>query len=386
MDQLVPSAPRSLRLRAAAVMEDHWRAAGYTSPNLTTYPWQWLWDSCFHALVWSALGRPERSLAELDAALAPIDADGFVPHMRYQSDPTVRATFWGRTGTSSITQPPMFGHALAELHRGGVDLPAVLLERATAAFRFLLERRDRTDGLVAVVHPWETGCDDSPRWDHWSTGPYDRTSFRKVKGDLVTTIRRTGAGAPVGNDAFGPGSVGFNALLAFNARELAAVTGDPWLAEAAATLVTTIEQRWDGARTTWVDTGPHEWGSGRTRTADSLLPVLVVDDHEAVEAAFATLADPCALGGRWGPAGVDRREPTYDPDEYWRGPCWPQLAYLLWLAARRRHRRRDGDRLAATTIAGAEASGLAEYWNPDTGAGLGAIPQSWAALVLLMAD
>ena len=92
------------------------------------------------------------------------------------------------------------------------------------------------------------------------------------------------------------------------------------------------------------------------------------------------------MAGRWGPAGVDRREPTYDPDEYWRGPCWPQLAYLLWLAARRRHRHRDGDQLAATTIAGAEASGLAEYWNPDTGAGLGAIPQSWAALVLLMAD
>ena len=226
MDRHVPAVPRPLRLRAAAILDDHWRPDGYTSPNLTTYPWQWLWDSCFHALVWAALGRPERSLAELDAALAPIDADGFVPHMRYQSDPTVRADFWGRPGTSSITQPPMFGHALAELHRGGVDLPAVVLERATAAFRFLLERRDRTGGLVAVVHPWETGCDDSPRWDHWSPGPYDRTGFRAVKGDLVTTIRRTVAGSPVGNDAFAPGSIGFNALVAFNARELAAVTGD----------------------------------------------------------------------------------------------------------------------------------------------------------------
>ena len=23
------------------------------------------------------------------------------------------------------------------------------------------------DGLCFVVHPWETGCDDSPRWDAW---------------------------------------------------------------------------------------------------------------------------------------------------------------------------------------------------------------------------
>ena len=38
-----------------------------------------------------------------------------------------------------------------------------------------------------------------------------------------------------------------------------------------------------------------------------------------------------------------------------------------------------------TTVAGAGASGLAEYWNPDTGAGLGAIPQSWSGLALVLA-
>ena len=40
---------------------------------------------------------------------------------------------------------------------------------------------------------------------------------------------------------------------------------------------------------------------------------------------------------------------------------------------------------AAATVAGAWASGLAEYWNPDTGAGLGAIPQSWSGLALVLA-
>ncbi|MEE1564332.1 MAG: hypothetical protein V1249_05055, partial [Acidimicrobiales bacterium] len=42
--------------------------------------------------------------------------------------------------------------------------------------------------------------------------------------------------------------------------------------------------------------------------------------------------------------------------------------------------------LAAATVAGAWASGLAEYWHPDTGAGLGATPQSWTGLALLLAE
>jgi len=41
--------------------------------------------------------------------------------------------------------------------------------------------------------------------------------------------------------------------------------------------------------------------------------------------------------------------------------------------------------LVRTTVAGAWASGMAEYWNPDTGAGLGAIPQSWTGLALVLA-
>lgn len=379
-----PVVPDGLRAEAAAMMEAHWRPDGYTSPNLATYPWQWLWDSCFHALVWHHLGRPDRALDELASALAPIDPDGFVPHMRYHADPDARADFWGRPATSSITQPPMFGHALAELHRAGVDLPDPLIDHATAALRFLLDRRRRLAGLIVVVHPWETGCDDSPRWDHWSPNGYERASFKVLKGDLIQTIERTPTGAPVDNPAFAPASVGFNALVAFNAAELAAVTGDDRLSAGSAALVAALDDRWDDEHRTWVDAGAHAAASGRVRTADSLLPLLVTADGRAADVAFAELADPRALGGPFGPAGVDRREIAYDPDSYWRGPCWPQLAYLLWVGARRRSRDDDARRLAASTIAGTATSGLAEYWNPDSGEGRGAMPQSWAALAVLM--
>ena len=85
------------------------------------------------------------------------------------------------------------------------------------------------------------------------------------------------------------------------------------------------------------------------------------------------------------PGGVHRDEPTFEPTTYWRGPAWPQLTYLLWVAAdRRRPIAAAADDLAGRLVAGARRSGLAEYWHPDTGAGLGAVPQSWAALAAVV--
>ncbi len=46
----------------------------------------------------------------------------------------------------------------------------------------------------------------------------------------------------------------------------------------------------------------------------------------------------------------------------------------------------EAEQLAHWLVAGATQSGLAEHWNPETGAGLGARPQSWTGLALLALD
>jgi hypothetical protein len=350
-------------------MQAHWRpdgrGGGHTVPNVDVYPHQWLWDSCFHALVWAELGEPARAVAELTAALADQADDGFVPHIRYLDDPEGLTGFWGRRATSSITQPPMFGHAVAQLGRRGVDLPADLVERARAGLRFLLERRARTaDGLVTIVHPWESGCDDSPRWDSWcDDGDWTASRWYEVKGELLRTVEPSDCGSPVANPAFAVGSAGFNALVAFNAQELG-------MDDEVADLARALDARWSPRQRTWVD-GRH--GSAAVRTADALLPLLVVPHRrdEVVE----QLIDDRAFGGRCGPPAVHRREPSFDPEGYWRGSAWPQLTYLLHLAG-----APVGERL----VEGARTSGLAEHWHPDSGRGLGAIPQSWTGLALLV--
>jgi hypothetical protein len=246
----------------------------------------------------------------------------------------------------------MFGHAVAQLRRAGVDVPGDVEARAIDAVRYFLVNRRHPSGLVAATHPWETGCDDSPRFDHW--GAADAARWYDVKGALVRDVPDNG---------FDCAPVSLSALVAWNARELG--LDDQGIGDA-------LDARWDGELATWVDGGDGATTSGRTRTLDGLLPALVCDQRDV----FAQLADPNAFGGPYGPPGVHRDEPVFDRRRYWRGPVWPQLAYLVW---------RAGARIADTTSAGALTSGLAEYWDPDDGSGLGAVPQSWAGLALVMA-
>ena len=54
-----------------------WR---YSVPSRRSYPHQWLWDSCFHAIVWS-LFDPVRGCDELRSLFRWQWPNGFVPHV-----------------------------------------------------------------------------------------------------------------------------------------------------------------------------------------------------------------------------------------------------------------------------------------------------------------
>jgi hypothetical protein len=245
----------------------------------------------------------------------------------------------------------MYGHAIAALQRQGIDVGEELVERARIGIQFFLRERRHPSGLIRVTHPWETGCDDSPRFDHWGAG--DPRRWYEVKGELVASLPDNG---------FDCAPVSLSTLVAWNGRELGLDTAD---------VVDALAARWDGDTCTWIDAGDGEASSGRARTLEALLPLLVIEQPDA----RASITDPNAFGGDFGPAGVHRAEPAFDRRRYWRGPVWPQLAYLLWLA---------GAPIADTTVRGSESSELSEFWDPDDGTGLGASPQSWTCLAIVM--
>lgn len=375
---------KNLALIAAGVMELHWQPdALYSAPNAAVYPWMWLWDSCFHSIVWAWLGdcRCQLELASVFAVQAP---NGFVPHMGYQRDPGAAMDFWGVNSHSTITQPPMYGHAVRVLMRLGYQVDD-LHTKVRAGLLHLLDTRTTEVGLLAIYHPWESGADDSPRWERWQPRPFVRERWAETKRQLVTALHVQDTEA-IGSSSFAVCSASFNALVAWNAIEAGKALQDYDLMTRGKELARRIDAYlWDDALGTWVDVGCNGVVTSRVRTLESLLPVLVTRDATKQVCVFEALLSESEFAAPYGPSGVHPNEPTYDPLGYWRGSTWPQLIYLLWQGALQagprftEHARALGVQLAR----GAEASGFAEYWNPETGEGLGARPQSWTSLAAI---
>ena len=372
------------------LLEAHWDPArGYCDPNPTTYPHLWLWDSCFHAIVWAHL-EDMRAVTELASTLAGQLPGGLVPHMRYGGE--APDTFLGPLdATSSLAQPPMFGHTIRVLQQCGVRVPERALLQARRGLEWLWRNRRTEEGLLFVVHPWEAGNDHSPRWDDWGApgrtpADYDRAARTAWTKQLMRDVTFAADGAAAWSSRFVACPAAFNAYTAFNLVELGDALDDDELHGWARELAAAIDARlWASDERLWVDAAVVGGGpSVRTPISDGMMAALVTADPEKARLALDQLGEPDRFAAPFGPANVARAHPAYDPGMYWRGAAWPNVSYLLWLALRRWNRTEPADALARMTLAGARTSGWAEYWNAETGAGCGARPQSWTGLVLPM--
>lgn len=376
---LTPSIEEA-RVRAAAVLDGSWDDdRGYSFPNPSVYPHLWLWDSCFHSIAWAALGD-ERAVRELEAVFEAQLVSGFVPHMRYAEPSQYRGPLEDRSG---YTQPPVYGHALATASRRGLPVSAELSERVGAAFDYLWRERRTEDGLLWIVHPWEAGADDSPRWDGWiGSTEWNRELWTGFDIELVGLTTFEPTGEATGSERFQVAPAAFNAIAAHGMRELASIGGDPIWVNRADELAAAIDDRlWDDGRGLWSDlavVGPAD--TVDVPTLDGALPALSTNNAEIANRALDQLADESRFAARYGLAYVPRRHPLYRPDLYWRGAAWPQLNHLSRVAAVRWGRVDLAEEIAAMTRRGAMTSGFAELWDPETGEARGAVPQTWAAL------
>lgn len=152
----------------------------YTIPADGLYPHQWLWDSCFIA-IGLAQYDVKRAQTELRSLLRGQWSNGMLPHMIFASgdhhkrDENIwqswRSPFApDQVSTSGLTQPPMLAEAIVRI---GEKLP--LIERRgwyqdmypalLAYHQWLYNERDpHREGLVLLIHPWESGLDNSPPW------------------------------------------------------------------------------------------------------------------------------------------------------------------------------------------------------------------------------
>jgi hypothetical protein len=381
---------------ATKVLEAHWSPdLRCTLPHAVAYPHRWLWDSCFHVIAWASLGRPEAGI-ELESLLASRLATGvgrgFLPHMVYGA-----ASRNGNginrgmlRGMSSFTQPPVYALALTALLESGVEPVAWLLPAVTEALRWLWGAR-LDAGLLTIVHPWESGADISPRFDDW----YGSVHFDRLDEDydrLVETTSYDEAGVATSNSVLVVAPSAFNGIAADAARRIAALTGDrAWSVRQVDLQAQIDEQLWDDRESLWVDRAIHPGGAARSGSSSGLIPtldgVLGALGSTSGERAQRALGQ-CVGSGRFaapfGPRYLPADHRLYRPNVYWRGPAWPQLNFLLIEAARRHGLEDIADELTETTLRGVWASGFSEYWNPETGEGRGATPQSWSAVAVAL--
>lgn len=403
---------------AVRVLIANWEGT-HTVPSRGLYPHQWSWDSAFIA-IGTARWSPRRARIELASLLGAQWRDGRVPHIVFNPRVPEDAyfpgpRFWAARcpagfATSGIVQPPV--HALAAwlVHRAtpaaeadsGAAFLRRLYPRLVAQQEFLRAARRTPEGLMAIVHPWESGMDNSPAWDaplaavdpvpvagrrrdlaHVCADerPTDRDYGRYIALAAAyrdTGYRRAGAFAvvdPLFTTAYGVAE----AALA----EIAAECGhdpEPHRREAAATTAAMVRHLYADGLFHGKDllTGrPLRSGS-----AAGLVPLLLPGlPEEIADALIATATGRFAIGH--GPLpSYDPAAPEFDAARYWRGPSWINLTWLVWRGLR--HRRPELARTVADgMIRAVTAAGFREYVDPFTLTGHGCHDFSWSAALIL---
>lgn len=371
----------------------------YTRPAPSTYEHQWLWDSCFHAIIYrwfdGDMARDELlSLVSRQVADGP-DA-GMIPHMIYWDG--AGSELWGVPDRSIITQPPLIAVAARLVYEKtrDADLLRGVYEAACAYHEWFRRRRDPDgDHLVSLIHPWESGWDSSTRWDSvmgLSADPTDEEA-RAARMVLVKQLIAHDCNAHELAQAgfFHVEAADFNAIRAADLESLSVIAG-------------ILGKYGDSQR--WLDEARHVQNAIRTRMLHdgrlydlSGLDEQRIDEPNAGEfsalfgGCFIDSADALPLIKRlesyetWTPYPVPTTpadHPLFRPDRYWRGNVWLNVNWLIWFGLRRYGFHETAQALAEKSAALVELSGFHEYFNPLTGQGHGSFPHSWSAIVLDM--
>ena len=431
---------RSVQLAASAA----WTLGGNDNGSMITaaprlYPHMWSWDTAFISIGVAHLSV-DRAVRELETLLAAQWRNGMLPHIVFSEGggyfpgperwgaAELNPDAPGAPRTSGICQPPVHAIALRRIADIGGDAGSVqrlLREGWPRLYRWhewLVRHRDpHATGLLAIVHGWESGMDNSPRWDvpyaAVTPGPdlppyvrldrglvahadaerpsdreYDRylwliEEMRKVRYDADQVVRTS---------SFLVGDVFVTALFALASEVLAELgeeSGQPtwqvrqlrgWARRSRAAVAAAYDPATGLARDKDLRTG--SWLP--SRTIAGFAPLLCGGLDAADEARMrATIAGPDWAGHpdlfAAIPPTVSPNDPGFRPREYWRGPVWPVIAWLFAWAFEQRGWAVEAKRLRTECLRLVEDGTFAEYYHPLTGEPLGSRQQSWTATVVL---
>ncbi|MBI2040065.1 hypothetical protein HYT18_03255 [Candidatus Microgenomates bacterium] len=407
---------RKLKKAVGELMLRNRRISGrhqYTVPSTKTYPYQWLWDSCFHAIILSHINY-EDAKKELLSLVSKQFPNGLIPHMIYwrkhtESDfPVIE---WGKEDTSTITQPPMIAYAVWKIYQQDQDKDFLrnIYPNLNLYYRYLINERDpRNNHLIGIINPDESGEDNSPRFDIPLGLPPVHSldvNFQK-RLELVSEHER--CDFEVGKcmrNFFWVKDVPFNAIMVKNlnclseiAQVLNFIDDAKYFADQA-TLISDAMRKLMFEDGLYWSTYDRDYKKVKVKTWAIFMPLFaqICTKSEAQELVQKFLLDETRFGGKFLVPTVSRDEPSFDPDNpwrgiaallstnlSWRGPIWIAVNWFIYQGLQNYNFKKEAKMILESSLSLLESAGFRESYNAKTGEGLGAKDFTWGGLILDM--
>lgn len=412
--------------KATATLEANWNG-NHTLPATGLYPHQWSWDSGFIAMGLRHIS-PRRAGQEMDSLLAGQWEDGRIPQIIFDphrdEEYSPGAAFWNsgqipgsasKATTAGLIQPPNHAWAIWQVHLSDPEesrrrsFLVRTYPRLVAWHRYLSTRRNRGgNGLASIVHPWESGTDNSPLWDE---------ALRNVPSEARTPFRRpdllhADAAERPSTKEYGKyfwlaeryrdhqcddadedypflfEDPLFNTLLAVSELALADIANEIGEDPAphrhrAAKIAAALNELFDEDLGCYTARNARDGSLVPKTTVNGLIPLLI-PGLPTEAALLRTLTGPKFLGsGALMVPSYDVTAEDMDPALYWRGPAWFNMTWLIITALARLGEVETACRLAGNLTTLAANNDFPEYVNPSNGQPHGARHFSWTAALTL---
>ena len=385
----------------------------YVCPSPNHHPWQWFWDSCFHAIAIAHVD-PAHAAQELETLVATQRDDGSIGHIH----------FWGAKlggishpfafgqshpgemlkGTALI-QPPVLAQAVERVAEitGDPMLAVNFMTRLDRYHEWLAENRaPDDDGLLVIVSPDEAGASRSPAMDEalgfkgapkrWRMGLKDRWI------DLRNWLAAYDSEQLMEKARFRVKDALVNGVYADSLSTMARMhrtqgnvrSADAYDALAGRVTQSMLEKLLDRANGGFMSLVGREERRVQPSTVGSLVPLVMsgVPQDIADEIVERHVMRRDKFWMRYPIPSVAANEEAFDPRQQkvaWRGPTWVNTNWLVWRGLRRHGHQETAGHLAARTVEMVAQQGLRECYNPLNGQGLGAKSFGSSALALDMA-
>jgi len=431
----------AMAARAAYVLRGN-SGEGMTRAAPDLYPHQWSWDAAFVAVGLAHLDVG-RACTEIDGLFAGQWRTGMIPHIVFDPDEssyfpgpdrwacsTFSADAPAAPQTSGICQPPVHALAVERIlsiaeRRGGDAAEAAAgwlpgaYRRLLQWHRYLATHRDPDgEGLLTIYHGWESGMDNSPRWDAVYAGvsvgdslpPYQRRDIAVVTDAsqrpsqseydrylwIVEELKRAGyedsrirsSASFLSTDVFMSAIfAAANEALARLAVRVGASEGDE-LQGYAARFRKGVADSVDEGTGLATDRNLRTGESTPVETVAGFAPLLCGGLDDQAESRLLALLESDRWTGH--PDLSHRVLPSTSPESadfrprtYWRGPSWPVVNWLFAWTLHHRGQVGAAGRIRAAALAELGDGALAEYYEPVTAEPLGSFDQSWTAAAAL---